>query len=143
MSTAKIKETKEHAAVESNFLGTFLKKVTISTSNGKLTIPQIIIICAVSVFILLTPHAQQLSIKSGDIYTDNGIFRTVLESNERLYRTVFLWTCGILRIRCLYLKHFVCRLWRESLDRPDLWHGRIRNRGSWNRISFVPLQSKG
>ncbi|MBQ2100190.1 MAG: branched-chain amino acid ABC transporter permease [Lachnospiraceae bacterium] len=56
MSTAKIKKTKEHAAVESNILGTFLKKVTISTSNGKLTIPQIIIICAVSVFILLTPQ---------------------------------------------------------------------------------------
>lgn len=55
MSTAKLQEVKGQA-VEENFLGTFLKKVTISTSNGKLTLPQIIIIGAVCVFILLTPQ---------------------------------------------------------------------------------------
>jgi branched-chain amino acid transport system permease protein len=56
MSTARIQEANGHAAEETNFLGSFLKKVTISTSNGKLTLPQIIIIGVISVFILLTPQ---------------------------------------------------------------------------------------
>ena len=56
MSTVKTSEKNRKASGESNLLGDFLKKATVSSSNGKLTIPQIIIICLVSVFVLLTPQ---------------------------------------------------------------------------------------
>lgn len=56
MSAAKNNETQVKSTGNSNFLGEFLKKATISTSNGKLTIPQMIIIFLVSAFVLLTPQ---------------------------------------------------------------------------------------
>lgn len=56
MSTVEMKKKEIKSAGGSNFLGDFIKKATISTSNGKLTIPQIAIICLVSVLVLLTPQ---------------------------------------------------------------------------------------
>lgn len=56
MSTVKNSEAQLKAAGTSNIFGDFLKKATISTSNGKLTVPQIILIAIVSVFVLLTPQ---------------------------------------------------------------------------------------
>lgn len=56
MSTVKNSKEKINTAGSSNILGDFLKKATVSTSNGKMTVPQIVIVALVSVFILLTPQ---------------------------------------------------------------------------------------
>lgn len=56
MNTVK-NDTKEiNVTSTSNILGEFLKKATISTSNGKMTVPQIIIVIIISILVLLTPN---------------------------------------------------------------------------------------
>lgn len=56
MNTVKNNKTEVTTTGTSNILGEFLKKATASTSNGKMTVPQIIIVTLVSILVLLTPQ---------------------------------------------------------------------------------------
>lgn len=49
-------ESQVKSTGNSNVLGEFLKKATVSTSNGKMTLPQIVIVTVLSIFVLLTPQ---------------------------------------------------------------------------------------
>lgn len=56
MNTVKNNKNEVTAIGTSNILGEFLKKSTVSNSNGKMTVWQIIIVVIVSIVVLLTPQ---------------------------------------------------------------------------------------